>query len=106
MKCAKIDDIFFLNAFYCVCVSHILLILFTFIGNGRYSRFNTPLFLSFYSCLVISVNKICNLQVNWTLFFSVAMPIELTDDEEIVIYAISYLEKMTEFLVNTPKRYI
>lgn len=51
------------------------------------------------------LNYLCTFQVNWTLFFQVAMPLDLSEDEEIVIYAISYLENMTEFLVDTPKRF-
>ncbi|KFM79077.1 Membrane metallo-endopeptidase-like 1, partial [Stegodyphus mimosarum] len=42
--------------------------------------------------------------VNWTLYFSMAMPLELTDDEEIVVYAVPYLNLMSELVINTPKR--
>ncbi|GFX17356.1 membrane metallo-endopeptidase-like 1 [Trichonephila clavipes] len=45
------------------------------------------------------------LLVNWTLYFSIAMPLELTDDEEVVVYAVPYLLSMSDLVTNTSKRY-
>ncbi|GFS75640.1 neprilysin-1 [Nephila pilipes] len=42
--------------------------------------------------------------VNWTLYFSIAMPLELTDDEEVVVYAVPYLLSMSDLVTNTSKR--
>ncbi|XP_054714705.1 neprilysin-4-like isoform X2 [Uloborus diversus] len=42
--------------------------------------------------------------VNWTLYFNISLPIEITDEEEIVVYAVSYLNAMSELVINTPKR--
>ncbi|KAG8180916.1 hypothetical protein JTE90_020143 [Oedothorax gibbosus] len=44
--------------------------------------------------------------VNWTLYFSLAMPLELTEEDEVVVYAVPYLLSMTQLVINTDKRIV
>lgn len=45
-------------------------------------------------------------QINWTLYFSIAMPVEITPDEEVVVYAVPYLRSMSDLVEATRKRIV
>ncbi|RWR99896.1 neprilysin-like protein, partial [Dinothrombium tinctorium] len=43
-------------------------------------------------------------KVNWTHYFNIVMPLEIYENETIVVYALDYIKNMVELVEQTPKR--